>query len=75
MKQYDGLADSGRPYSFQIGEHEYIIREIVDQWYGSEHQFFKVRADDGNIYILKHSLCKNLWELEFFKKEYYSHTN
>lgn len=68
MKFGTGMNDAGKPHSFQIGEKEFFIREIMDQWYGKEHQFYKVRADDGNIYVLKHSPMTNEWELEFFKK-------
>lgn len=74
MKFDTGMNGSGQPYSFQIGEKEFFIREIMDQWYGKEHQFYKVRADDGNIYVLKHSPITNQWELEFFKKDA-SHNN
>ena len=39
---------------FQLGEREYLIEEVLDQWYGPDDNFFKVRADDGNLYILRH---------------------
>ncbi|MFH1379402.1 MAG: hypothetical protein ABII23_03910 [bacterium] len=61
--------DGAKPYSFQIGEREFIIYEIIDQWYGTNRHFYKVRADDGNIYILKHSSMTDIWELEYFKRE------
>lgn len=69
MDYLTNFDNSGKPYSFQIGEREFYIKEIMDQWLGQEHQFYKVRADDGNIYILKHSSTTNIWELEYFKKE------
>lgn len=69
MKFESSLSNFSQPYSFQIGEKEFFIQEIVDQWYGREHEFYKVRADDGNVYILRHSPVTNEWELEYFKKE------
>jgi hypothetical protein len=26
---------------------------LMDQWYGPQDAFYKVRADDGNLYILR----------------------
>ena len=37
---------------FQLGDHEHAVIEVLDQWYGPEATFFKVRTDDGNLYIL-----------------------
>ncbi len=30
-----------------------MVEEIMDQWYGPQDVFYKVRADDGNLYILR----------------------
>lgn len=75
MKYQTQFDDIGRPYSFQIGEREFVIQEIMDQWYGREYQFYKVRADDGNIYVLKHSPMTDIWELEYFKKDGFSRSH
>jgi len=29
------------------------VAAVIDQWYGQDGIFFKVRADDGNLYILR----------------------
>ena len=46
------------------------MEEVLDQWYGPEHQFFKVRADDGNLYIFRYqtSLPNGDWELVSFRE-------
>ncbi|MBZ5652896.1 MAG: hypothetical protein LAO18_20700 [Acidobacteriia bacterium] len=31
-----------------------MVEEVLDQWYGPEDVIFKVRADDGNVHILRH---------------------
>ena len=38
---------------FRLDEHEYRVEEVLDQRYGPEHVFFKLRADNGNTYILR----------------------
>jgi hypothetical protein len=29
------------------------VEELLDQWYGPHDVFFKVKANDGNVYILR----------------------
>lgn len=45
-----------------------MVEEILDHWYGPEDTFFKLRADDTNIYILRHSPTNDVWSLESFRK-------
>ena len=65
---YAGRKSDERPLRFQLNEREYLVEEVLDQWYGPEHTFFKLRADDGNLYILSHqiSLPDADWELVSF---------
>jgi hypothetical protein len=59
-----------RPVRFRLNSHEYIVEEVVDQWYGPEHLFFKVRADDGKLYILRRdtSVSDGGWDLVSFRE-------
>jgi hypothetical protein len=47
-----------------------MVEEILDQWYGPNDIFFKVRADDGNLYILSTgtSNAGREWSLESFRE-------
>ena len=45
---YPGRKADEIPHCFQLNTHEYFAEEIVDQWYGPKHVFFKLRADDGD---------------------------
>jgi hypothetical protein len=65
---YAGYRGNERPVRFSIGEKEYEVKEIVDRWYGPDYSYFKVRADDGNSYIIKYDEAADEWELEFFRK-------
>jgi hypothetical protein len=67
---YSGWKDEERPVRFQLGERDYMIEEIVDQWYGPDDAFFKVRTDDGNLYILRRraSSAEVEWSLEAFRE-------
>lgn len=67
---YSGAKADERPMRFHLGGHEYTVEEILDQWYGPEDTYFKLRADDHNIYILRHSPATDTWSLESFRKQY-----
>jgi hypothetical protein len=56
-----------RPVAFQVCDRRYRIKEIVDRWYGVGEVFFKVEADDNNIYLLKYEERQGCWDLVFFQ--------
>jgi len=64
---YAGYKANQRPVTFTLGKKKIRVAEIVDQWYGPDHAYFKVLAEDANIYILRYSEAHDLWEVVFFK--------
>ena len=67
---YAGYRAEQRPQCFFLRERRFEVREVLDQWYGPDDFYVRVRADDGNIYILRHSENPNqdLWTLESFRQ-------
>jgi hypothetical protein len=67
---YAGRKADERPVRFRLDKHEYMVEEVLDQWYGPEHAFFKVRADDGKLYILRQqiSVPDGEWDLVSFRE-------
>jgi hypothetical protein len=67
---YSGWKADERPVRFRLDEHEYLVEELVDQWYGPQDAFYKVRADDGNLYILRRetSTPEGSWHLVSFRQ-------
>ncbi|MEE9608550.1 MAG: hypothetical protein V3U03_12490 [Myxococcota bacterium] len=45
------------------------VSELLDQWQGADHRYFRVRADDGGLYILRHDLRSGVWLLTFFRRD------
>lgn len=43
------------------------IAENIDQWHGADYRYFKVRGDDGNLYILRHNEIRASWELTMYE--------
>jgi hypothetical protein len=66
---YSGRKADERPIRFQLDDRDYLVEELLDQWYGPREAFFKVRADDGNLYILRQdqSTPVDAWRLESFR--------
>jgi hypothetical protein len=68
VRSYQGRRAGEWPVRFQVGSREYLVEEVVDHWDGSEVNFYKVRADDGNLYILGHRRAADEWSLESFRR-------
>jgi hypothetical protein len=65
---YSGYKGDERPVRFRLGVQDYFVEELLDQWYGPDDVFYKVRADDGNLYILRHNEREDEWSLESFRR-------
>jgi len=44
------------------------IAENIDQWYGADYRYFKVRGGDGNLYIVRHNEVRPDWELTLYEQ-------
>ena len=67
---YSGHKANERPIRFQLNGHDYFVEQVLDQWYGLDDVYFKLRADDGNLYILRHSTSarEGEWSLEAYRQ-------
>ena len=65
---YSGAKANERPVRFELDGREYIVEDILDRWYGPNDTFFKLLADDKNIYILRYNPATDKWSLESFRK-------
>jgi len=67
---YSGRTADERPVRFRLDGYEYLVEEVLDQWYGPSDIYFKVRADDGNLYILRRETATpdGPWHLESFRQ-------
>jgi hypothetical protein len=68
VEAYAGYKANQRPSAFSLGKKRLQITRIVDQWYGPDHAYFKVLAEDTNSYILRYSEADDRWDLVFFKE-------
>ncbi len=64
---YAGYRGDQRPSRFTLGERTYEVLEVDDQWYSPGAIYFRVRADDGHVYVLRHDETADRWSLEGFR--------
>ena len=61
------LGDIGvAPRSLYWNERRIDIIEIIDQWYGADYRYVKVKDGDGGLYILRFDERRNEWALIMF---------
>jgi hypothetical protein len=72
---HSGYKADERPVRFFLGERAYQVLEVQDRWYGPESSYFKVRADDGNFYILRNAWSEesSAWLLDAYRQGSLSH--
>jgi len=63
VSTYSGYKNDERPTAFILAERTFQVREIVDRWYGEDHAYFKLIADDGNLYVIRRDGETGSWEL------------
>jgi len=64
---YAGYRGDERPTSFRIGERVFHVAEIDDRWYDPAALYFRVRAGDGNMYVLRRDEQSGEWTLAAFR--------
>lgn len=69
-----GYRADERPQRFTLGRRLIQVQEVIDQWYGSDHRYFKLRGDDGGIYILRQEESSRQWQLTLFDAGRYEQT-
>jgi hypothetical protein len=52
-----------RPLCFVLKEQKLGVVDVVDRWYGEEHDYFKVLADDGKVYLIRWHRLMDVWFL------------
>lgn len=51
------------PRIFKCEGRTVFIMDVPNRWSAKDHRYFRVRAVDSSIYILRHDLRNNEWSL------------
>jgi hypothetical protein len=60
---YAGYRAEESPRLFFIGTRKIAVIEIIDRWLDPGHSHFKVKGDDGGIYILRYDQDTDSWKM------------
>ena len=63
---YAGHRGEETPVRFYIGNRCIEVLDVLDRWLDPSRRYFKVKGDDGGIYILRHSTEEDAWEMTMF---------
>ncbi len=69
VKCYSGFKLNQRPLSFFLDEREFMVMDIEGSWFEEDevsrarHACFRVRADDGDLYLLGYDEGADSWSL------------
>ena len=56
------------PRRFVLGDETIEVDDLLDRWYGSDADYFRVRGGDGHLYVLKYLRTYDRWELSSFTR-------
>ena len=68
VETYSGFNADERPVRFRLGGRWLAVEEVLDRWYDPEAIYFRVRADDGDLYVLRHAGPEDVWTLEAYRR-------
>ena len=70
VESYSGYKLHESPRKFIHGDEQYVVQEIIDQWYEGGTKpgtpvvnYFKVRADDGKQYLIRYDSFHDEWTI------------
>jgi len=63
---YAGYRGEETPTRFCLDKRWVEIDEVLDRWMDPAHRYFKVKGDDGGVYILRHDVKSDIWEMTLF---------
>ncbi|MHA1164651.1 MAG: hypothetical protein ACTSP0_03595 [Alphaproteobacteria bacterium] len=67
VESYAGHRGDQIPRRFRMDGRTVEVEEIIDQWLGADYRYFKLRGEDGNLYILRLDETAGEWVLILFE--------
>jgi hypothetical protein len=64
---YAGYRADERPLRFTLRGRVFEVVDVEDRWYSPGAIYFRVRADDGDFYVLRHEEGIDVWTLDAFR--------
>jgi hypothetical protein len=56
------------PRVLYIDERKVFVEEVMDTWHGPDHRYFKLKGDDGDVYVIRQDTTSGSWDLTTFRR-------
>ena len=63
---YAGYRGEESPRRFFLDQRKIEVLEILDRWLAPDHRYFKLKGDDGAVYIILYDVDQDQWQLTMF---------
>jgi len=60
---YSGYKANERPLRLLLDDEDLEVEQIIDRWYGEDHDYFKCLTNDRQVYLLKWHRIRDQWFL------------
>jgi hypothetical protein len=71
---YAGHRGEETPRTLVIGDRRVEVIEVLDRWLAPDHRYFKLKGDDGDVYIVRCSEATHEWELTLYRRNDHGNT-
>jgi hypothetical protein len=65
---YAGYRGEQEPSAFWLGERRVAVVAVVDRWFAPTRRWFRVDADDGDMYVLRHDETSGEWDIAAYRR-------
>ena len=66
---YAGYKGEQTPHAIVLGDRRVTVVDMLDQWLAPDHRYFKIRGDDGDVYIVRQDVASGDWALTMFERQ------
>jgi hypothetical protein len=63
VEAHAGYKAQQEPRSFVLKGRRLLVLAVVDRWIDPDADYFRVRADDGAVYLLRYDRSADVWML------------
>ena len=64
---YSGYRGEQTPRRIRFAHRDVKVCDVIDCWLSPDHRYFKLRGDDGAVYIIRHDTIRSVWELTSYQ--------
>jgi hypothetical protein len=68
VESYPDRHAADAPKRFWLHGRDIEVIDNIDQWHGPDYRYFKLKGEDGNLYILRLDEARAEWELIMFQR-------